>query len=80
MTANKTEAMKLFRKGLSFYRGDGVQKNKKTASSYFYQGAEKGNIMSMLYYAQMLSEGDGIEMNRSLSASYYKKIWEMFLE
>ena len=44
--------------GQMLYKGIGIGMNRGAAAEYFKQAADKGNVTSMINYADMLDEGE----------------------
>lgn len=58
--------------GVIYVNGAGVPKDEKKAASLFKEGAEKGDKMAMLFYAQCVEGGVGIPPNRNEAVKWYR--------
>ena len=66
--AEKGEAAGLHNVGVAYYKGLGVELDKKKAYHYFLQSAEKCLLQSQVLVSGLLYNGDGV--NKDLAASF----------
>ncbi len=58
--------------GVLYVNGAGVPKDEVKAAALFKEGAEKGDKVAMLFYAQCVEEGVGVPASRTEAVKWYR--------
>ena len=58
--------------GVLYVHGAGVPKDPVKAAALFKQGADKGDRVAMLFFAQCAESGVGVPMNRTEAVKWYR--------
>jgi TPR repeat protein len=59
--------------GVLYMNGEGVTRNPEAAAILFRQGAEKGESVGMLFYANCLAQGIGVHKDVRAATEWYRK-------
>ena len=70
-SANFGDAGAMYKLALSYYEGNGVEKDVKVASEWFHKAAAKGNVHAMVRLGRMYSIGLTVEKDLSKAVSMY---------
>ncbi|MGA8654760.1 MAG: protein kinase [Chthoniobacterales bacterium] len=66
-------ALSLSNLGVLYMNGEGVTRNPEAAANLFRQGAEKGDSVGMLFYANCLAQGIGVQRDARAATDWYRK-------
>jgi serine/threonine protein kinase/TPR repeat protein len=66
-------ALSLSNLGVLYMNGEGVKRNPETGANLFRQGAEKGDSIGMLFYANCLAQGIGVQRDMRAATEWYRK-------
>jgi hypothetical protein len=70
--AEKKSAQALFKVGICYHKGKGVELDDYEAKKYFKLAAEKAEVDELLDFGQQFEEGDGVEKNMEEAFRLYK--------
>ena len=71
----RVDAMYLL--GMTYYSGDGVQKDPGQAKEWFEKAAAEGNSKAMRNLAEMYTAGDGVEKDPAKAKEWLRKAEEI---
>ena len=74
--AEKGDVHAQFKLGVSYYKGDGVEKNYVEAVKWFRKAAEQGDIVAQYNLGLCCYEGDGMERTYAEAAKWWRKAAE----
>jgi len=66
-------ALSLSNLGVLYMNGEGVKRNPEAGANLFRQGAEKGDSVGMLFYANCLAQGIGVQRDVRTATEWYRK-------
>ena len=76
-TAVKTEsAEELYRRGLSYHYGRGVERNYSKAAEWYLRAAEQGHAAAQCNLGYLFNNGLGVQKNYRKAAEWYQKAAE----
>ena len=70
------DAATLYKKGVAYENGDGVEKNRVIAAQYFKKAAELGLDSAQYSLGKLYDDGYGVERDYSQAAYWYRKAAE----
>lgn len=62
-----------YRLALSYYRGEGVERDPKEAFEWFEKAAKQGDDNAQFYLAKCYDDGEGVEEDKGEAFRWYKK-------
>ena len=65
-----------YRLALSYYRGEGVERDPKEAFEWFEKAAKQGDDNAQFYLAKCYDDGEGVEEDKGEAFRWYKKSGE----